>query len=129
MYAVALAKAMGLVAFLSDDTKSFGPHEILVDESIEDVIPFAFYELLFLKYLSGNLTLEELSQVFEEINYKSMNRHPMNFKQRMLRTVRRFSSRSGTTRDYDWIYAYCKKNNIQYKSKMISLKEYLSQIE
>lgn len=43
LYTVALAKAMGIVIFLSDDTKEFGPHETLVKELIEDVIPFAFY--------------------------------------------------------------------------------------
>lgn len=30
LYAVALAKAMGLFAFISDDTKAFGPHETLI---------------------------------------------------------------------------------------------------
>lgn len=53
LYAVSLAKAMGLIAFVSDDTKELGPHDTLVKELIEDVIPFAFYELLFLRYLDG----------------------------------------------------------------------------
>ena len=34
LYAVSMAKAMGLVAFLSDDTKEFGPHETLVNDSV-----------------------------------------------------------------------------------------------
>ena len=74
LYAVAMAKAMGLVAFLSDDTKEFGPHETLVKELIEDVMPFAFYELLFLKYLSSDINLEEMHREFDFINSKTMHR-------------------------------------------------------
>lgn len=52
LQAVALAKAMGIAAFLSDDTKDFGTYQFLVKEIIESVIPFAFYELLFIKFLN-----------------------------------------------------------------------------
>ncbi len=110
------------------NTKEFGPHETLVKELIEDVIPFAFYELLFLRYLSGEFTAEEMNREFNEITSKSMNGRPMNFRSRMLRTVRRFSYKSGTKRDCDWIHSYCKSNSINYKRKMIGLKQYLSQI-
>jgi len=34
MHAVTLAKAMGIIAFVSDDTKDFGPHDTLVRELI-----------------------------------------------------------------------------------------------
>jgi hypothetical protein len=60
LYAVSLAKAIGLFAFLSDDTKAYGPHDTLVRELIGDVMPFAFYELLFLSYLSSDITLKPL---------------------------------------------------------------------
>ena len=53
----------------------------------------------------------------------------MKFRSRMLRTVQRFSNKNGTHRDYDWINAYCKMKNIHYKTKMIELKNYISQIE
>lgn len=129
LYAVSLAKAMGLFAFVSDDTKEFGPHETLLRELIEDVIPFAFYELLFLRYLTGEFSAEEIHQEFDEITSKSMEQRPMKFRNRMLRTVRRFSSKNGTQRDYDWINSYCKKRKIHYKTKMIELRDYISQIE
>ena len=128
LYAVSLAKTLGLFAFVSDDTKDFGPHETLVKELIEDVIPFAFYELLFLKYLSEEFTVGEMHQEFKEVTSKSMKRHPMNYRRRMLMTVRRFSSRNGTKRDYNWILKYCKRENINYNIKMIELKEYLLKI-
>lgn len=37
MYAVALARAMGIEVLLSDDTKQFGPHDTLCRELITDV--------------------------------------------------------------------------------------------
>ena len=62
--AVALAKASGIAAFVSDDTKDFGPHQSLVNELIEGVIPFAFYELLFLKYLNYEITSRRVTYEF-----------------------------------------------------------------
>lgn len=125
LYAVSLAKAMGLIAFVSDDTKEFGPHETLVKELIEDVIPFAFYELLFLRYLSSELTIKEMHFEFEEVTSKSMGQHPMNFRSRMLKTARRFSSKHGTERDYNWVCEYCEQQTADYRLKMRGLKEYL----
>lgn len=128
LYAVVLAKAMGIDAFVSDDTKDYGPHYSLVREIIEDVIPFAFYELLFLRYLSSDMTLEEVCQVFNEVNSRSLQ-HPMNFRERMLRTARRFSQRHGTKRDYDWICGFCSQKQTNYKDMMRGLREYLSNLQ
>ena len=128
LYAVSLAKAVGLIALVSDDTKEFGPHQTLVRELIEDVIPFAFYELLFLRYLSGEFTVEEVYMEFNEVTCKSMNKYPMQFRNRMLGTVRRFSHKFGTKRDCEWLNNYCKNNNIDYKKRMQELKQYLSKM-
>ena len=126
LYAVALAKAMGIAAFLSDDTKKFGPHDTLVRGLIEDVIPFAFYELLFLKYIETDQTPEDLYKEFEKITSNSMQTNPMNFRSRMITTVRRFSNKYGTKRDIMWINEFCNNRNINYKSKMIELKRLLN---
>lgn len=129
LYAVALAKAMGIVAFLSDDTKEFGPHDALTKELIEDVIPFAFYELQFLKYLETNQTPEDLHKEFEEVTTSSMNTHPMNFRSRMLSTARRFSNKYGTQRDIKWINEFCYIRSINYKNKIIELKDLLNTLK
>lgn len=125
LYAVALAKAMGVAAFLSDDTKKFGPHDTLVRELIENVMPFAFYELLFLNYIGTDQTPEDLHKEFEEVTSSSMQANPMNFRSRMLTTVRRFSNKYGTKRDIMWINEFCNNRNINYKNKMLELKEFL----
>jgi len=120
-HAIALAKALGLVALLSDDTKEFGPHDLLVRELIQDVIPFAFYELLFIQYLASKLSLEEMNRSFELVNEKSIPNRPMDFKARMKRTVKRFSYPSGTKRDIKWIKSYCEENGIDFENKMCTL--------
>jgi hypothetical protein len=122
LYAVALAKAMGIATFASDDTKDKGPHETLVKEIIEDVIPFAFYELLFLKFLASEITIDEMYSDFEQVNLKSMRERPMNFKNRMLSTARRFTKKYGTERDLKWIDDYCLERKIDLKNKMKELK-------
>jgi hypothetical protein len=125
LHAVALAKAMGIVAFTSDDTKDFGPHETLVKEIIEDVIPFAFYELLFLKFLASEITIDVMYENFEEINSASMSERPMNFRSRMLSTVRRFTKRYGTERDLNWINSFCTEKNVNLSDKMKELRSFL----
>ncbi|MBZ4647636.1 MAG: hypothetical protein JG777_3125 [Clostridia bacterium] len=128
LHAVALAKAMGIVAFLSDDTKEFGPYETLVKELIEDVIPFAFYELLFLKYLESKITVQDMLKEFEEVNTNSMNQHPMNFKTRMSFVGKRFSKKYGTNRDRQWIENFCSARGINFNSKMLELKNFLKSL-
>lgn len=125
LYAVALAKAMGIVTFLSDDTKDFGPHETLVKGLIKDVMPFAFYELLFLKYIETDMSSKDLYREFEEVTSKSMAQYPMKFRNRMATTVRRFSNKSGTKRDKEWINDFCNNKNINFNNKMKELKEFL----
>lgn len=128
LQAIALAKAMGIFAFVSDDTKEYGPHETLVKELIEGVMPFAFYELLFLKYLESLLTVKEMHQEFISVNDASMSERPMNFSKKISITVRRFSQKHGTKRDSNWFKGYCKSNNINLNVKMTTLKEYLSKL-
>ena len=117
-YAVALAKTIGIAALLSDDTKRFGPHDMLVRGLVEGVIPFAFYELLFLKYIKTDMTPEEMLYEFEEVNANSMEKHPMNFRNRMLKTVRRFSKRFGEERDRRGLSEFCCNNGIDYGKKV-----------
>ena len=124
-YAISLAKAVGIEAFLSDDTKEHGPHDLLVRELIMDVMPFAFYELLYLRYLETDQTPEDLHSEFEKVTSSSMQKYPMNFRSRMLTTVKRFSNKYGTKRDTKWIKQFCNNRNINYKYKLSELKRLL----
>ena len=126
MYAVALAKSLGIAALVSDDTKDYGPHDTLVKQLITDVIPFAFYELLFLKYLKSELSLHEMKSDFENVTLTSMPNHPMQFRPRITSVVRRFSKKAGTERDVDWMAQYCQDNAVDYRKKMLELQEFLN---
>ncbi len=107
-------------------TKEFGPHDTLVKELIDDVIPFAFYELLFLSYLTSDITLDEMHCDFQEVNSNSMSEYPMNFRSRLIMTVRRFSQRFGTERDYKWICGFCDQKGIDLNHKIQKLKEFIN---
>lgn len=125
LHAVALAKAMGIVAFVSDDTKDGGPHQTLVKELIEGVMPFAFYEILFLEYLDSQISVQEMFNSFQEVNTASMSLHPMNFRTKISLTVRRFSRKYGSKRDNDWLENYCQGRNVNLKEKMQELKIFI----
>lgn len=126
--AVALAKTLGISALVTDDTKQFGPHETLLKEVIEDVIPFAFYELLYLEYLKSDDAFDEFVESYEKINKVAYPKRPMSFLSRIKRVIARFSPRRGTKRDIRWMMEFCERNAIIYKDKMqvlyLHLKEY-----
>lgn len=128
LHAIALAKAMGIVALVTDDTKDYGPHQTLVRGLIEGVIPFSFYELLFLDYLDSKISVHEMFDSFQEINETSMGSYPMNFRTKILNTVRRFSRKYGTKRDNDWIENYCKEKSIDLRERMNELKIFLKSL-
>lgn len=62
-YAVALASVLGIGACVTDDIKWGGPHETLLKELIDGIIPFAYYELLFFKFLAGELNCGDLKRL------------------------------------------------------------------
>jgi predicted nucleic acid-binding protein len=123
--AVALAAALGISALVTDDTKDFGPHETLVREYIENIMPFAFYELLYLEYLQSDDDFNEFENSYDEINNIAYSEHPMDFIKRVRRTVRRFSQRNGTKRDTEWMIKFCNMHEINYGSKVKVLLKHL----
>lgn len=125
--AIALAATLGIAALITDDTKKYGPHEALINEYIEDVIPFAFYELLFLKYIESIIEVNQLKEQFDKVNNISFEK-PMDFIGRISRVVRRFSTK-GTDRDRLWINNFCSQRSINYPDKMKSLRTFLETIE
>jgi predicted nucleic acid-binding protein len=125
MYAVALARAMGIEVLLSDDTKQFGPHDTLLRGLITDVMPFAFYELLFLRYASSAITVAELHKQFDAVS-KPFD-YPMNFRGRMGRTIRRFG-KNGTERDRVWIGQYCSECGADLTKKLAELRRYIKSL-
>lgn len=127
--AVALASTLGIAALVTDDTKDYGPHETLVKECVEDVIPFAFYELLYLEYLLSDDDFEGLKKEYEYINHIAYPERPMNFLSRIKRVVRRFTHRKGTNRDILWMKEFCQSKEVDYNYKMKLLLQHLKEIQ
>ena len=121
--AVALASVLGIAALVTDDTKDQGPHDTLVKEYVEDIIPFSFYELLYLDYLQSK-DYDKLKADYDKINKAAYPKYPMDFLSRIKRVVRRFSS-YGSDRDIKWMGEFCKKNNIDYRNMMQNLNLHL----
>lgn len=122
-YAIALATALGIPSFVSDDIKNGGPHETLVKEYIEDVLPFTFYELLFLQYLKDSISAEEFKAKFNNIA-KTMA-IPMKFNSKIKATIGRFLSRRATSRDKEFLREFSKVNNIDIRNKIDELRKYI----
>lgn len=122
-YAVALASVIGIEAFVSDDIKEGGPHETLVKELIEDVVPFTFYELLFLKYLNSEINCDEFKIEFDKIS-ETMSK-PMEFKSRINRILRRYHKDKSSDRDYYWLKNFCDEHNVDLRSRIVNLVEFV----
>ncbi|CEK37660.1 PIN domain-containing protein [Paraclostridium sordellii] len=123
-YAVALSSAIGIPSFVSDDIKHGGPHETLVKGLIENVMPFAFYELLFIKYLKEDMYLEQLKYEFDIIS--NTMKKPMQFKSKMNETMRRFLIRN--ERDKLFIKECSKIHKINVKEKVTKLREFINKV-
>ena len=125
MHAVSLARALGLVAIVTDDTKLYGPHDSLIRGLITDVIPFTFYEILYMQCIASKLTIDQLHSDFNKVS--GLLEHPMNFNSKMKITIRRFGPQ-GSKRDRNWIATYCQQCSADYETKVMQIKEYIKNV-
>lgn len=118
--AVALASVLGIAALVTDDTKDQGPHDTLVKEYVEDIIPFSFYELLYLDFLQSG-DYDNFKNDYDKINKVAYPKYPMDFLSRIKRVVRRFG-KYGSDRDKKWMKNFCNAKKVDYRSAMQNLK-------
>ena len=67
VYAISMAKTLGCISLVTDDLKEYGPHYTLMRIEDSEVIPFAFYELLFLDFMEQRLTGAEVLEHFNKV--------------------------------------------------------------
>lgn len=67
VYAIAMSKTLGCICLVTDDIKERGPHYTLMRIPDSEVIPFAFFEILFLDFLEGKMKESELTNAFDTI--------------------------------------------------------------
>ncbi len=121
--AIAMAKVLGCISLVTDDIKEHGPHYMLMRIPDSDVIPFAFYEILFLNYLEGLITEEELENQLKTICYVSGFRIELSSKVKFF--IKRFWLDPYTDNEKNWMGLFCTKKNINAKKRLEELNSYL----
>lgn len=124
VYAISLAKTLGCVSLVTDDIKPRGPHYTLMRIPDSDVMPFAFYELLFLDYLEKRLTEEELVNHFNKIS--DLSELDMDCSSKLKVFIRRFWHDPYSESEKEWMKSFCTVNGINAKERIANLSTYLT---
>lgn len=118
--AIALAKVLGAMSVVTDDTKPCGPHHTLMSEPDSDIIPFAHYELIFMLYLLDVYSADEVLQTIETIC-----KYSPDFNFELIPKIKRFINRTirdpYSERDKAWFVSFAKEHNFSIKHKLTVL--------
>lgn len=123
VYAIALAKTLGCISLVTDDIKERGPHYTLMRIPDSDVMPFAFYEILFLDYLEERLSEQELLDNFNRICELSFLE--MDITRNLKSFMRRFWSNPYSEREKEWMQVFCAEKSINAKERIQKLYSFL----
>ena len=123
VYAISMAKTLGCISLVTDDIKERGPHYTLMRIPDSDVMPFAFYEILFLDYLEGRITEEKLLNSFKTIC--DLSKLTMDCSSKLKMFMRRFWSSPYSDSEREWMKSFCTVNNINAKERIQKLFAYI----
>lgn len=124
VYAISMAKTLGCISLVTDDIKEYGPHYTLMRIEDSEVMPFAFYELLFLDFLEKRLTEAELVARFKKICDSSGL--TMNCTSKLKAFIRRFWSSPYSESEKEWMEDFCEDNGINAKNRIQQLHSFLT---
>lgn len=88
-----------------------------------DILPFAFYEILFLDYLDSKTNENQLVNQFNTIN--EISNSNMNLSSKVKKFIKRFWVSPYCEREREWMRNYCNNNNINARQKIQQLNVYL----
>lgn len=123
VYAISLAKTLGCISLVTDDIKERGPHYTFMRIPDSEVIPFAFYELLFLDYLEARVTEQVLIDDFYRIS--DLSKLGMDFTSKLKSFIRRFWRDPYSESEKQWMKAFCVDNEINAKERIHKLTRFL----
>lgn len=123
-YAIALARTLGVMSIVTDDTKLGGPHATLMRLPESEVIPFAFYEVIILLFLTGKISAKEAVEKFNCVINNS-NELSFSFKSKLKFFVKRFIKDPYSERERYWIENYCKDASVDLIVKLRELNRLL----
>lgn len=122
--AIALARVLGAVSVVTDDTKPCGPHHTLMCLPDSEIIPFADYELIIMLFLSGRYSAQEVLETINEICKASPD---YNFE--IISKIKKFINRTMrdpySERDKMWFQTFASKHKFDIKAKLQVLAEYI----
>lgn len=122
VHVIALARTLGAVSVVTDDTKDYGPHYYLMRIEGSSNIPFSFYEILILLFLKSDYSSKQVIDIFNSvIKTYPEGETTYELKPQIDKFVRRFAEGRYSTRDKKWFDSYCKERDIHYKSKLKEL--------
>lgn len=120
VYAISLARTLGLSALVTDDVKEYGPHFTLMRLPDGEIIPFAFYEVLFLDYLEGKTNATDTADLFRHISQVSGFNWTLHSKLGIF--IKRFWTNPYTPRELEWMSDFCLQHNVRVKEKLQALR-------
>jgi hypothetical protein len=123
VYAIALAKTVGCISLVTDDIKERGPHYTLMRIPDSDVMPLAFYELLFLDFLEQRITEEALVECFNTI--RDLSDLKMDCITKLKDFIRRFWTSPYSNSEKEWMKSFCRTNGMDAKKRLKKLSAYL----
>jgi hypothetical protein len=115
IYAIALAKTLGLMILVTDDIKEYGPHYSLIHDVYTDIIPLAFYELLLFNFLEGKISASGYIHYFNKVN--SFLSKQMNLKRCVNKFYKRFCDDPISDREKHWFSGWCSEVGVDYEEK------------
>lgn len=115
--AIALARTLGAVDLVTDDTKPGGPHHYLMRIPESKVMPFAYYEIIILLYLMGTYSATEAIGIFDEIRAHSPDQS-FSFSSRFKFFVNRFMNIVYSKREELWFNRFCESHSVNGKQKL-----------
>jgi hypothetical protein len=124
VYAISMAKTIGCISLVTDDIKEYGPHYTLMRIEDSEVMPFAFYELLFLDFLEQRLTEAEVLEFFNKVC--DLSGMTWNCTSKLKAFMRRFWSNPYSESEKEWMEDFCEDNGIDAMKRLRQLSAFLT---
>ncbi len=118
-HAIALARCLGAISVVTDDTKQHGPHYYLMQIVDSNIIPLTFYEILLLLYLKNQYTAADILNRFNMV--ASCSKLTYYFKSVVETFTKRFVAKPYQERERIWFESFCGLTKEQYKRKIKEL--------
>lgn len=124
VYAIAMAKTLGCNCLVTDDIKERGPHYTLMRVPDSEVIPFAFFEILFLDFLDGRISENELCKAFGTVC--SLSGLVWDIQSKLKGFMKRFWTDPFSESEKAWMNGFCREKAIDAKVRFQKLSNYLN---